>query len=62
MRHPSGILPVIGTGRVERVRSAVGAMKVEYTREEWFEVWEASRWVGKWRDDSKMSEPRIFTD
>jgi predicted oxidoreductase len=42
MRHPSGILPVIGTGRVERVRSAVGAMKVEYTREEWFEVWEAS--------------------
>jgi predicted oxidoreductase len=42
MRHPSGILPVIGTGRIERVRSAVGAMKVEYTREEWFEVCEAS--------------------
>jgi predicted oxidoreductase len=42
MRHPSGILPVIGTGRMDRVKSAVGAMKVEYTREEWFEVWEAS--------------------
>lgn len=42
MRHPSGILPVIGTGRIERVRSAVAAMKIDYTREEWFEVWEAS--------------------
>ncbi len=41
-KHPSGILPVIGTGRIERVRSAVKAMKIDLSREEWFEVWEAS--------------------
>lgn len=42
MKHPSGILPVIGTGRIERVRSAVKALELNFTREEWFEVWEAS--------------------
>ncbi len=42
LKHPSDILPVIGTGRLERVKSAVGALKIKLTKEEWFEVWEAS--------------------
>jgi len=41
-RHPSNILPVLGTARAERVKAAVDALNIELTREEWFELWEAS--------------------
>jgi len=43
MQHPSGILPVIGTGRIERLRAAEEATKIQLTDEEWFMLWEASQ-------------------
>lgn len=42
MRHPSRMHPVIGTGRVERIEAAVGAMELELSREEWFDLWRAA--------------------
>lgn len=42
MRHPSGILPVIGTSRLERVTSALEAAAVRLSREEWYDIWQAS--------------------
>lgn len=42
LRHPAGIIPVIGTGNPVRVRSAVDALGVSLTREEWFRIWSAS--------------------
>ncbi len=42
LRHPSKILPVLGTARPERVEAAVDALRIELTREEWFMLWEAS--------------------
>ncbi|MEE2939427.1 MAG: aldo/keto reductase, partial [Planctomycetota bacterium] len=42
MRHPSGIHPVIGTGRVERIEAAVRATALELSREEWFDLWRAA--------------------
>jgi len=41
-KHPSGIIPVLGTTRIERVKSALAAKKIELTRDEWFLLWRAS--------------------
>ncbi|MBT8218252.1 MAG: aldo/keto reductase [Bacteroidia bacterium] len=43
MKHPSGILPVIGSGRIARIQKAIAACDITITREEWFEMLEASR-------------------
>ncbi len=42
MKHPANILPVVGTARIERLKAAADAIELELTREEWFELWEAS--------------------
>ena len=42
LRHPARIIPVLGTGKIERVRSAAGAEALELTREQWFSIWSAS--------------------
>ncbi len=42
MRHPAGILPVIGTARIERVKAAADAVHLMMSQEEWFELWEAA--------------------
>jgi predicted oxidoreductase len=42
LRHPAHILPVTGSGRIERVREAVGALGLPLTREQWFDIWCAS--------------------
>lgn len=42
LAHPAGILPILGTGKVERVTSAIGALGIKMTREEWFMLLAAS--------------------
>jgi len=42
-RHPSGIIPVLGTTNLEHVRSAKGALKMEMDREDWYDLWQASK-------------------
>lgn len=44
-RHPAGIVPVIGTGRPERIRACRDAAVLEpdLTHEEWYELWIAAR-------------------
>ncbi|MCB9450532.1 MAG: aldo/keto reductase [Anaerolineaceae bacterium] len=42
MAHPSRPLPVLGTGKLERVRAAVEAESLQLTRSQWFAIWEAS--------------------
>lgn len=41
-RHPAGILPVVGTGRIDRLRDAVAAMAYVLEREAWFGLLEAA--------------------
>ena len=43
LAHPAGVVPVVGTGNVERIGRAAGAVDVEVGREEWFELLEAAR-------------------
>jgi predicted oxidoreductase len=42
MRHPSGILPVLGTGKLERIRAAVHACEIKLDRQQWYALLEAS--------------------
>jgi len=42
LKHPSGIIPVIGSSKIERVKSALGAKQFELTHEEWYQLWEAA--------------------
>lgn len=42
MRHPSGILPVVGTARIERLKAAADAVHLMMSQEEWFELLQAS--------------------
>ncbi|MEO1053193.1 MAG: aldo/keto reductase [Bacteroidota bacterium] len=43
LRHPSGVLPVIGTGKLERIKSAAGALSIELNRQDWFRMLEWAR-------------------
>lgn len=40
--HPSGILPVIGTTKIERLTQAKNAATIVMEREDWFKLWTAS--------------------
>ena len=42
LKHPSGILPVLGTSKFSRLETAIEAEKIELTTEDWFELWVAS--------------------
>lgn len=42
LSHPARILPVLGTGKIERLRSAVEASSVRLDRQDWYEIWTAS--------------------
>ncbi len=43
MRHPAGIVPIIGTQRVERIRECARAVDVELTSGQWYEILVAAR-------------------
>lgn len=42
LQHPSGILPVLGTGRIERLQAATKATELSLSQEDWFALWSAS--------------------
>lgn len=42
MRLPSAPLPIIGSGKIERVRSALGALNFQMTRQQWFRIRKAA--------------------
>jgi predicted oxidoreductase len=42
LAHPAGILPVLGSSKVERIASSWIAEAIQLTREEWYEIWQAA--------------------
>lgn len=42
LTHPAHILPILGTGKLDRIAAAVAAEKLRLTREQWFSIWTAS--------------------
>ncbi|EKO3380755.1 aldo/keto reductase [Vibrio fluvialis] len=43
---PSKPLPIIGSGKIERVQAAVEALDLTLSREQWYQVWVASKGHG----------------
>lgn len=46
MRLPSRPVPIIGSGKIERVKTAVAAMDLTLTKEQWYRIWTASKGHG----------------
>lgn len=42
LKHPSGIVPVIGSGNFERIKEMAAARKIDLNREQWFQLWRAA--------------------
>jgi predicted oxidoreductase len=42
LTHPARIVPVLGTGKIERVQRAAQAELLHLSREQWFTIWRAS--------------------
>ena len=46
LRHPSKIVPIVGTTNPGRIREAVKATEFELSREEWYRLFVAARGEG----------------
>ncbi len=46
MRLPSRPVPIVGSGKIERVKTAVAAMDLTLTKEQWYRIWTASKGHG----------------
>jgi predicted oxidoreductase len=42
-RHPSGVIPIVGTQQVDRIRECARATQVELTSSQWYEILVAGR-------------------
>lgn len=42
LRHPAGIVPIVGATRPEHIRAAIRADEIELSREEWYTLMEAA--------------------
>ena len=45
LMHPSKIMPIVGSGKLDRIKAAVKATDIKLTRDQWFEIYVASRGV-----------------
>jgi predicted oxidoreductase len=43
MHHPAGVVPIIGTQRVDRIEDCVRATEVGLSRQQWYEILVAGR-------------------
>lgn len=42
MAHPARVVPIVGTQKLERIRSSADALSVKMTRRDWYDILEAS--------------------
>lgn len=43
LKHPVNIIPIIGSGKIERINSAVEALNIEMSLEQWFYIYNAAK-------------------
>jgi len=39
LKHPVTIMPVVGTGKIDRIKSAVNALEIDMTLEQWYKIY-----------------------
>jgi len=42
IKHPSGPIPILGTTKLDRIKSGLDALSIHLTREEWYQLYIAS--------------------
>ena len=42
LSHPANIMPIVGSGKMNRIRSAIRSLELSMTREQWFEILQIS--------------------
>ena len=42
-KHPGQIIPIIGSGKIERIKSAIDALSINMTLEQWYRIFIASK-------------------
>ncbi len=42
LKHPAGIVPVLGTTKLNRIKKAVEALEIDISKEDWYRLWCAS--------------------
>jgi predicted oxidoreductase len=43
LKHPSGIFPIVGSGKIDRIRYAADALGIDIGEENWFRIYNASK-------------------
>jgi predicted oxidoreductase len=43
LMHPAGIIPIVGSGNIDRLQIAVDSLDVKLTNEQWFQIYIASQ-------------------
>jgi len=46
LKHPIGILPIVGSGKISRIKNAIAALNINLTDEQWYKIYTASTGVG----------------
>jgi predicted oxidoreductase len=46
LKHPAGIMPIVGSSKIERVKNAVEALNIEISDEQWYRIYTASTGAG----------------
>lgn len=41
-KHPSNIIPILGSGKIERIKESVKALQMDITTEQWFDIYATS--------------------
>lgn len=42
LKHPASIIPIVGSGKIERIKSAVESLDIQLSIEQWFKIYTAS--------------------
>ena len=45
LKHPSGIIPLVGSNEPDHIREAAAAAAIDLSREDWYKLWVAARGV-----------------
>ena len=42
LKHPSGIIPILGSTKIARIKTAKAALDISLSHEDWYKLWEAA--------------------